>query len=89
MSALSSISDKIRAADPKILDAVISFLELVQAATGIGGTTTHAGLEAVGAGLRALDSHAAGAITHDQLIAQIAHAHAQTAADRADQDAAP
>jgi len=88
MIALTALEAKLRAISPELED-VIAVLRVVQGATGLGGQAAQTGLDIAGAAVQALEDHAAGAITHDQLLAQIAQAHADTAADRAAEDAAP
>lgn len=88
MSALTAIEAKLRSISPELED-VIAVLRVVQGATGLGGPAAQTGLDIAAAALKALEDHASGSITHEQLMAQIAQAHADTAADRASEDAAP
>lgn len=88
MSVLPALEAKIRAISPELED-VIAVLQVVFAATGLGGAASTTGLDIARSALAALNAHAAGEITHEQLLAQIAKGHADTAADRAAEDATP
>jgi hypothetical protein len=86
MSILTTIVSKLRAISPELED-VIAVLQVIQSATTLGGTSASTGLAVVAAALKSLEDHAAGAITHEQLLSQIAQAQQDLAADRQLEDA--
>lgn len=86
MSTLTAIEHKLRAISPE-LEAVLSVLQVAQSVTGLGGPAAATGLKILDAALKALESHASGAITHEQLMTELSRAHADMAADRSAEDA--
>jgi hypothetical protein len=87
MSALTAIEVKLRRISPE-LEAVVSVLQVAQSVTGLGGDAARTGLRVLDAALKALEANAAGFTTHEELMREMAQAHADLAADRAAEDAA-
>lgn len=86
MSTLTAIEIKLRAISPD-LEAVLAVLQVAQSVTGLGGASAATGLKVLDAALKALEANAAGTVTHEVLMQQLAQAHADLAADRAAEDA--
>lgn len=85
MSQLTALEAKLRAISPE-LEAVVSVLQVAQSVTGLGGKSAATGLQVLAAALQALESQAAGAITHQQLLDQLHEAHDTLATNREAED---
>lgn len=86
MSILTSIVNKLRSISPELED-LVTFLQVIQSATKLGGASASTGLAVVAAALKALEDKTSGAITHEQFLSQIAQAQADLSADRQGEDA--
>lgn len=86
MSDLTKIFDKLRGMAPEG-EAIIAVLEVAQSVTGLGGAGAAEGLRLLDAALRALEAGSHDAVTHEQILAQVAALHDQSAGDRAKEDA--
>lgn len=86
MSALTATVEKLRSISSRLED-VVAVLQVVESATGIGGSAAATGLAIVRSALHALEESSSGAMTHEELMMQLDQAHALLAAARADEDA--
>ena len=86
MSDLTKVFDKLRDLAPEG-EAVIAVLEVVQSVTKLGGDGAAEGLRLLDAALKALESGSHDAVTHAQILGQVAALHDQSAGDRAREDA--
>lgn len=85
MSALTAIETKLRGISPE-LEAVVSVLQVAQSVTGLGGAAAESGLKILDSALKALEAGASGALTHEQMMAEIQAQHAALASSRAAED---
>ena len=86
MSNLTKLFDKLRGLAPEG-EAIVAVLEVAQSITGLGGAGAAEGLRLLDAALKALESGTHDAVTHEQILAQVAALHDQSAGDRAKEDA--
>lgn len=86
MSKISDLYEELRALSPKI-EPVLAVLEVAQAVTGLGGARAAEGLKILETALKSLGDGASGALTHDQVMAQLAAIRLGVAADEAGEDA--
>ncbi|HET9893212.1 MAG TPA: hypothetical protein VFQ42_22230 [Mycobacterium sp.] len=87
MSTLTEYFDKIRALAPEV-EPLVAVVEVAQSVTGIGGPGAATALKVLDAALQTLAAGAAGSLTHDQMMAQIAQFHANLRQDQSAEDAA-
>lgn len=86
MSALTNITNKLRAISPD-LESVITVLEVAQSVTGVGGAGAAEALRMLDAALRTIEAGASGNLTADQVAVQLGQIRASLATDRAQVDA--
>lgn len=87
MSTLSNILDRVRELSPEG-EVVVQILEVVQAATQLGGPTAQAALQALGAFLVSLQEPAAGSLTPAQILSDLSKLRTGLPAVDAAEDAA-
>ncbi len=86
MSEITAITERLRSISPDLED-VVAVLQVIQAATKLGGPVAATALAVIDAALRGLESSASGAITHEDLMMQLGKAHEDLQVDRATEDA--
>lgn len=87
MSAFTKYFDVLRGIRPEA-DVALEILAVAQSITGIGGPGAATAIKVLRSAFDALDAHAAGSITHEELLQQLERAHAELAVARASEDAA-
>jgi len=86
MSTLTALEGRLLKISPELKD-VIAVLEVIQAATKIGGSGAAVALKIAESALDALEKNASGVVTDADLADQVTQAHADLAAARAGEDA--
>jgi hypothetical protein len=86
MSTFTKFFDKLRGLAPEA-DIALEILAVAQSITGVGGPSAATGIKVLRSAFAALDSHAAGHLTHEELMQHLVQAHEQLASIRAIEDA--